>query len=591
MSKVFTAGEGDRLDAFMEGVNAHKVAGAEFPQMTLDDLFTGADNEGLRNSIRKDGVGMFQRPDGRNQYIGVDVDEGGHVLAVAAAIPRNPGRAEDFLQQVSDFATDSTTSRKDLLALYNRIYASEGLVNNAVNKCASLVATSGSFKVRRVAGKPGKSGDSRAQELSLLLQFWAENVNADGESGVITGAQGIQDFILQGVRQALIEGDHVARQNWVKAKVPQLGGKAYSLPMNLESFGGAEIEIPEETAGTSIELIYWIPPSKLLDVIKGSGKDKNLKPLVDKLIPKDVQAELKKNGKYMLDPQLTMHIKHRGVQNQPYGESFVSATMASVAYKRSLFALELVTIENLVNRMLVFKIGSDNPDSKYHALEVAQKRVVMLQNLLRRVGPSATIVWAGPDLEIEDAGAHGQVMAIDDRLNLVHGMIRQDLGVPSALLTGEGNDGKSSGIAATSGVAAQLLEIQNRYVRAMCTMGKRIAFENGFGDVDIIWEFSQNILSSKADTVAVFQKGYAEGSVSTRTLIIDGYNLDYEAEEGRQLEDVQKGYKDDPFGPPKAIMTVQMAGSMATGGGRPPAEPGQTDPRAGKETGKSVENK
>jgi hypothetical protein len=571
----------------------HKTKGAPAPEAKLEDLFVGASMEGVRRALREDGIAEIQNPNGGSSFVMGHTDGNGDFLLTAAVVPRSPGRAEDFLQQVADFSETGNLTRKDQIILRNRVYDAEGLVNNAVNKCAAMVATSGSFKVRRVAGKPGKSGDSRAKELQTLLQFWAENVNSNAEDGVITGGQGIQDFIAQGVRQALIEGDHVARQNWINVKVPSMAGKRFSLPMNLQSFAGEEVEIPDGVGGTGLEFIYWVPSAKVIDALKGSGQDKELKKYLDKLIPNEVKRALIKDGKYLLDPAICMHIKNRGVQRAPYGESMVQAAMSSVAYKRALFALEIVTIENLVNRMLILKIGSDNKDSKYHALEVSQRRATMLQTMLRRAGPAPTIVWAGPDLEAIDVGAHNSVMDIDNRLQMVRTMIQDDLGVPAALLTGEGADGKSSGLAATQGVGAQLMELQNRYAHALTTLGRRIAAVNKYEDVDLVWEFAQSILTNKAETVQVFQQGYQGGTVSTRTLVVDGYNLDYEAELSRQQDDVDNGFKDEVFGPPKAVITSNIAGTENGGGvtGRPPKKPGEKDPRADKETGKTTENK
>ncbi len=572
----------------------HKTQGAPAPTAKLEDLFSGASMSGVRRALKDDGVAELQDPrGGPSSFVMGTNDANGEFLLTAAVVPRSPGRAEDFLQQVADFSETSNMSRVDLVKLYNRVYDAEGLVNNAVNKCAAMVATAGSFKVRRVAGKPGKSGDSRAKELQTLLQFWTENLNSNAEDAVITGGQGVQDFIAQGVRQALIEGDHVARQHWVKTKVPQLAGKSFSLPMNIQSFASEEIEIPDGVGGTGVEFIYWKPSAKIVDTLRGQGNEPELKKLLDKLIPTEIKSALVKNGKYLLDSSLCLHVKNRGVQRAPYGESMVRAAMSSVAYKRALFALEIVTIENLVNRMLILKIGSDNKDSKYHALEVSQRRATQLQNLLRRAGPAPTIVWAGPDLEAIDVGAHNSVMDLDNRLSMVRTMIRDDLGVPAALLTGEGSDGKSSGIAATQGVGAQLLELQNRYAHALTTLGRRIALENKYDDVDLVWEFAQSILTSKADTVAVLQAGYQGGTVATRTLIVDGYNLDYEAELARQHEDVENGYKDEVFGAPKTVLTSNIAGTENGGGvtGRPPKKPGEKDPRAEKEKNTPEENK
>lgn len=554
------------------------------------EFSSGTEFGQILKSVELDGVASVVGENEKRVWFAGEQDLAGEMF-LAAGIPRTPGRAEDFLQQVADFS-DQTSDRITQIGLFNRIYEAEGLINNSVNKLVSLLATKGSFKVRRVKGKPGMSGDARAQEFAAVLQFWAENVNADADDAVVTGAQGVQDWIAQGARQALVEGGIVARTHWVKAKIPTLKKGTYSLPMNLQTFGGEEIEIPDEVAGTDLQIIYWKPSDAVRKALQGQGQDKAVADALTKLIDKDVVAAIKKDGKYQLDPSLLIHIKHRGDQKHPYGESLVKSAMSSVAYKRALQALDVVTIENLVQRMLILSIGSDDAASPYHVQEVIRQRVLMLQNLLRKVGPSSTIVWPGPDLKAQDVGAASKVMEIDGRLAMVQSMIRGDIGVPAALLTGEGSDGKASGLAATKGVLAQLIELQNRFAKALTTIAKRIAAQNGFEDVDVIWEFSQSILADKTETVTVLQKGYAEGNVSTRTLITDGYGLDYEAEEGRQLEDVEKGYKEEAFGPPKSVLTVNNTGIQGGGGGDGrPTDPTKPDPRDGKEKGATEEQK
>jgi hypothetical protein len=436
-------------------------------------------------------------------------------------------------------------------------------------------------------------------------------VNSPSEDGVVIGGRGMKAFINQGVRQALIEGDQFARTIWSKTKVPVLKGATYSLPMNIQTFPGEYIDIPLDAQALNLEWIDWVPPKSIIQSL-ATPRYPEMKAELNKLVPSDVQAELKKrNGRYRLEPGLMAHIKHRGTMSSAYGESFIKAAMANIAYKRSLMGLDIVTIENLMNRLLIIKIGSDDPQSTYHKTEVTSRRVKLLENMMRKVGPHSTIIWAGPDIEVTDAGAHGKILEMDGRYKMADTLIRGDLGTPSALLTGEGSDGKSSALAAIIAVAAQIQELQDQYAQTLRTWAQRIGEDNKFDDVDVTWEFAPNPLIDKTETLNALIKGYQAGVLSLRTLIEEGYGLDYDAEVQRMLDEVAEGYRDTPFGAPRASLELANTGVAAPGvpanpsgtttnptgtgngggGDGRPSNTGKPDPRKNKETGSPVPNK
>jgi hypothetical protein len=434
-----------------------------------------------------------------------------------------------------------------------------------VHNSAALVATKGSFKVRRVKGKQGQSKDKRAQEFHALLRYWSENVNANGKEAVKTGDRGITQWVGSGVRQSLIEGDHISRKVWTTVDVPHLG--KMDLPMNLQSFSAAHIEIPEGLEGLPVELMYWVPPQKLIDLME-DPKDKNVKEYLDKLIGKDVIAELKKNKKYLLTPQLLLHIKHRSLGFRNFGSSMIAPAMADVRYKRALDALELVTIENLINRLVIVKVGSDDPKSVYHQQAVSASRLNLLQRMFRRIGPSATILWAGPDIDVVEVGAHNSILDLDGRYSIAERRIRSSLGVPAALLTGEGTDGKAAGWAAALGLAAQLGELQESYRQALRGIAEEIAEENGFEDVDVTFEFHNDLLMDKQAAAEIIMKAFGNSLITIQTAL-EALGFSFEAEEVRMLEEVENGYRDEAFGPPKHRATINPNGDGGEDGGRP----------------------
>lgn len=565
---------------FLEQANTADV----MSPLVLDKIFKGQPE--VVASLRETGIASISNMYGQDVVIGAAFDTNGNMVSTAAAVPRTPGKSEDFLRDVEDFSS-SSTNRTTLLNLYDRVYSREGVVNNAINKSTALVATHGGFKVRYVKGQRGISGDAKAEELRLLLQFWVENVNSRAEDGPVTGARGVKAFMAQGVRLALKQGDHFGRQVWSNIKVPILKGKAFSLPMGLQTFDARTIEIPEGLEGTDVELFYWVPPADFIQTLEDPA-DPNIKEQLDRLIPADVKSALLKDGRYLLDPALMFHIKHRGTATTNYGESMIEPAMNEIAYKRALQALDMVTIENLINRLVIIMVGSDDPESIYHKQEVSSSRMTMMSNMLRRVGPAATIIWPGPDLEIKEVGAHDAILDTDTRYAQVEDRIRGSLGVPSALLTGDTSSGKAAGWAAILGLAAELAEIQDQYSQALKTIAERIAVENGFEDVDVVWEFTQALLTNKAEHVDMVLEAFKSGSLSFQTLL-EELGFDFEAELIRMQDDIDNDRRNELFGPPRAVENPSAGDSLAGSGGRP-SNTNKKDPKKDKEVQSPNEN-
>lgn len=590
MAEEFTSQLPEGLQKYIKRADAARRDGRAPEGTSFSEMF-GADADRIRNAMMKDGVATYKGEGGQDFVMAADI-RGDKVFNVAAAIPRTAGRAENFLQSVRDYS-DSNLSRADRVRLFHQIARSEGLISNSINKQSALIASDGDFKVRRVKGVRGKGGDKMAEEFRTLLAWWKENLNARALDAVMTGARGVKSFILQGTRLALIEGSLVGRTIWRKVKVPVLGGQSFNLPMNIQMFSTAHIHIPEEIIGTGVELLYWKPPEEFVRKLTDS-KDPNVKAVIQKLIEPKVLNELKNKKQYLLDPSLLIHIKHRGMGIEGFGQSLIEPAMSDIAMKRALQALDVTTIENLINRLVIVKVGSDNPESDYHNLEVANARLQLLQRMFQRVGPSATILWAGPDLDVIEVSAHQALANTEKRHDQADQRIVNAIGTPWALLTGQAPDGKSSGAAGTLGAGAQMIEVQDQFGNTLTTMAERIAAANKYEEVDCGWEFHDDLLSDKEVAANISLKFFQAGLYSTRTAL-EEVGQNYEAEEMRQHEDVKLGYKDEPFGPPKAALTTNPAGSDGGGGGdgRPTNKerPGEKDPRKDKETNETEERK
>lgn len=542
-------------------------------RMPLSDLFYGDDMDAVRRAIVATGKVVRE---GRELRVSTRPIPGtdDHEILAMAAVSRDPGRSEDYIDTIQDYETSGKTQIQKV-EMYRKIYANEGIVNNAINKIAAILSGGGNFKIRRV--KKGKRQNAKG-DLEEILYQWGRRVNASGLEAVVTGSRGLKAINHQAVRQCLIEGSWIARTVW---SAIDLGGKIGSvdLPLVVHSLSTANIEVElADTAG--LELYYWAPPRSLLRELR-KPKNKDSAKLVKKFIPPDMVAPLKKDGRVLLEPALLIHVKNRGVDDQPFGESMIQAALTAVAYRKALDQLDIVVMQNLINRLTIVMVGSSDPTSPYAKTDVALARQALMQSFFDEPGPNMTIVWAGDDVHVEDVGAHASILSLDSRHNIADGKIKVSLGVPDALLSGTTSDGKSAGWAATIGAAAQLEELQNRQAQIWTTMGERIAIENGFTEVDLVYEFDRGLMVDRVEEVNLALRSYIAGITGIRTTL-ERIGIDADAEFHRRAK--EKGLEpnedlswEEVFTPPQG-MQGQGPGKDPTDGRPPNDETGKPGP-------------
>jgi hypothetical protein len=501
-------------------------------------------------------------------HLAADFDADGNVVAMAAAVSRTPTKSEVYLRDdVPDLQTD-TLSRTDKIALYRKLYKKEGAINNAIKKKAALISQEGKFVVRAAKQGRGKSASGAAADLMTLLTFWAENVNSVAEESAITGSRGIRQVIRRGARQAMIEGDLFMREVWEDITVPQLGGKKFKLPMFLFAMPAEEVEIAEDFESLGVELYYWVPGSAKRQALM-SPRDPNVKKMINKVVAPEVLNELKKTNKVLLDPALLIHLKNAGTDPESYGQSDVEPASTDLAYARALKSLDFVTIDSLINRMLVIKIGDENPESSYHNLAIAQKRVNVFKNLITTLGPNMMILWAGHDVDTTDIGAHNKVMETDDRQERARSDVKLATGVPDPLLTGNADGGNAVAWAGFIALGAVAGELQEEWTQALTQMGMLIGAQNNFKDIDLVWQFAHSLLADVEANAKIMIQGFDRGVVSKGTLL-DELGLTYEVEKARKVEEEPDA---DLFEPPQ-ILTTNPGGDT---GIDPQKQPGKPD--------------
>jgi hypothetical protein len=558
-----------------------RMAGDTSP-LSLERIF-GADRSAEIKELQRNGAAVFRDRTGNEVVVTASFDNSGNVMDVAAAIPRKSGSAVNFLNQIDDFnevGNLTNADRKTRVALFHRLYAADGVTNNAVSKLSALIAPKGKYKVKAVRGQQGRRGDQAKTRALSIVNWWKDKVNSNSIDAVMTGSRGVQTWVRRGSRLALIEGDHFGRKLWKSVTVPKVG--KVDLPMNLQTYSSQYIDPVEGIEITDLELYYWKPPSKFIQQLRKST-DPNLQKYIDGYIPPAVRQELIKKQRYLLDPSLMTHVKNQGTDISQFGESLIGPSLPDIRYKRALDALELTVITNIMARVVIIKIGSDNPESSYHAANVTQSRLGVLQRAFQTTGPNATLLWGGPDINVLEVSAHNALLELVPRYQLAERRQLMALGVPVVLMIGEGSGGKAVSYASALAAVSRCQELQDQYKALLTQIGEEILVENNFSDVEIEWEWEQNILDDPEAAANLLLKMYQLG-LTTPESTLEGVGMNYEAELERQQSAVDEGLKGEVFGPPKAALTTNPNGINPDNTSGRPGDSTERDPRTNRET-------
>lgn len=486
-------------------------------RMRLSELFPGDANQGIRRAVMDSGRYRGRHNEVKFQTRPIPGEDDHEIIAIAA-VSFNPGPTVDFIGEIDDFLSSAPRNKISEVQELWTIYKVEGMINNAVNKIAAILSGGGSYKVRRT--KLGRKADALDKLREILYEF-QRRVNASAADATVTGARGLQAVTHQGVRRALVEGDWIARTVWVNHDVPEFG--TASLPMVIQSISTRYlIPISQEVPGLSeqgLEGFYWRPPQNFVEQLKKPAS-KDVARILKEFVPKDLQGPLKKDGQVFLDPALLLRVKHRGVDTDTWGESFITPALQAIAFKRAIDQLDFSTMRNIINRLTIIMVGSADPTSPYSKSDVAIARAQLMQSFFEEPGPNMTIVWAGDDVKVEDVGSENEVLELDGRHKIAESKIKNSLGVPDALLSGTTDDGKAAGWAATIGTSSQLEELQNGFAQMWSQLGERIAIENGFEQTDLVFEFDKSLMVDRLEELNQSRADYSAGLTSIYDVLV-----------------------------------------------------------------------
>lgn len=503
----------DNPDGVMEEMA--KIAGDR--RLTLSELFRGDEHKDVREAIKRTGS-YEHKANGRKLHVQTrERADGEHEIMAIAAVSRDMGQTQTVIDAIADFANKSNSNRATKIQQYWNIYETEGPINNAVNKMAALISGGGRYKVK--AAKKGKA-KKQDEALQAILNYFVKEVNAGSDdpkkATVATGEQSLKQVTIMGVRHALVEGDWFGRTVWQKVEVGDFG--SFSLPMTIQTISSQQMEPVDGLQGLG-ELWLWKPDEAFTKLITQPSKYKEVNDLVKKTVgDSKLLSQIKADGQALLTPGLVYHVRHRGKSQSSFGESYIEPAKLAIRYSRAIDAADLVSLEQVINRLLIVQVGSSDPKSPYSKSDVAAARAALMQSFFEEPGPSMTIVWQGDDVKVESVGAEN-VLALADRHALALGKIKIALGVPDALLSGTSDGSKAAGWASVIGAAAQLDGLQSAFAAIWRRIGMRIALENNFEGVELEFEFDQSLLVDKEAEREQNRNDYLTGYLTIQDVV------------------------------------------------------------------------
>ena len=454
---------------------------------------------------------------------------------MAGTLPSNTSSGYNLLVDAKDYESD-TIERKDKILLSRKAVRYEGIVASAIEALVE-VPTLGGWYI-----------NCKDEDLRKLCYYWAKWFNSMGDNGAINSDEtrvqtvgGIELFSMHCLWQLYQDGDSVVTESWEHAVVPELGGKRFNLPVRYIDHDVAECEIPEALAAMGIEVITVEMDSDLQAVVQGSGDLDDNQKLLLKTIPPEMLKKMKESGetKFILPSEFTTHFSRKNNERDAWGNPFTIKAFPSLAFKHRLRALDNATIDGLIQRVWIVKLGMEN---EQHPLAVPDdSRVLLAVSAFRQLQTQNFLIWGGQDLTTEEFGSsQNNILSLNDRYQQADRDILASLAVPRVLIDGEG---VGKGIESYAKTIAQMERYQIMIGRWIEHKLRQIAEENNFKDEFPTFHWNFLKMSDQQKAKNIVNKMYENGGLGIRAYLnMSGVAADEVIKEAQ--EEKESGLKD-----------------------------------------------
>lgn len=338
-------------------------------------------------------------------------------LATGIAINKYEKKSWEFLKDVSDF-NDAETNIYKFIDVCDKLYRFEPVVGTAIDLFVNYTLTN--FKIL-----------TDNAELNKIIDYLNTNINKfiSHKDYLFAYPSGLNALAKEIASEWFIAGNVFPFMEWRKQDID---GSSYKIPFKVINLNPTSIRIERSKSFLGGSILYYSPSGYLSDS-NGNGTALNFDNTGSSI---SNTSGLGLKNEQVLDHRFIYHVKRKPSGYKLWGIPYLTRTFSAIKSKRKLRYLDDTTIEGLANYIIVFKIGSDNPNSPYH--KVTGSRLSSFKSLIENPQASNMIVWPH-DINVITVGPDGKVLDFKDRYEVVDRDIIRSLGVPPVLLDGTGS--------------------------------------------------------------------------------------------------------------------------------------------------------
>lgn len=453
-----------------------------------------------------------------------------YLVTFAINYSRRVKTSTDYLlQEVSEYKTVGNYEYTNLAAKQKEIQLARKLVE-ADELCGTVLDRMVSFCIT-----PGNIENVKDKGLLELLNKWKDLVgNLESEkvaasSVAVAKPMGLGVVLEQILERLFVDGDAFVSEIW--ADDVEINDTQYVLPYKINTHDTLLVEVDEKV------------------FMNNGGQEKAY---INMGLASTGLTFKKEDGKIPLFKEnalpFTTHLKLRPKTFSIWGTSYFKRAFHPVANKKRIEALEVNTIEGLINRLTILKAGKI--DSETESGIIAPHRLAILERLISQPKVNNMLLWPGDDISVLDIGPDAGLLTYDQKYSESNEQILASLGFPRVLVDGENTT--TENWHKFLGVISYIDKIRNSFIVPwLNSVLRKIAIKNGFTDEYPRFAFSRVKLHDLQQMLNAVKVFYDRGLMSELSAVTSG-DLDYDLERARREVEVDEGMLSQ-FGGPKGL--------------------------------------
>ena len=409
----------------------------------------------------------------------------------------------DDYKSIGNYAVDSEAAKHKEIRLARKLVEADDLCGTVLDRLVSFSITAGNIE------------DVKDIKLLTLLNKWKEGIGnlykADGinSSVAVMRPQGLGIVFEQVVERLFVDGDSFISEIWAEDVI--IDGTPFILPQKIKIHDTLMVEYPDDSfVKKDLEMAC-------LNVSTSSYT----------LTKKEQTVPLYAKG---TGQPFTMHLKLRPKTFLKWGTSYFKRAFHPVASKKRIEALEVNTVEGLINRLTILKAGKIDVESESGI--IAPHRLAILERLISQPKINNLILWPGDDISVEDIGPNTDLLTYEGKYKEANQQILAALGFPRVLIDGEGSS--TENWQKFLGLISFIDSVRNnQLIPWINQILRKIAVRNGFEDEYPKFSFTRVKLYDLKELLNAVKVFYDRGLMSELSAMTSG-DLNYDVEQSRR---------------------------------------------------------